>query len=454
MARTDSPWEIEENYLQTTDLNGYDILINGLNRYLNFNVLNGILGYGFRDNNGTMEFKNSGGAWDPIISEEDLSGLLKLNQTTPQSVINGVPYIVNGIKTPKIYPNADSTTAFQINKADGTTNVLNIDTTNGRIGIGTTSPQQALEINGNLKLYSASGGGGLILSGNAGATGYSAGSIQAGGEGQYWYFLSGISGNSPYMSFTGKDYVGGLTPGIQVFLSPANSVFEVWNGNKVSSAFKVVSGGNILLNPTGNVGIGTTAPASKVSIGTSVANPLTGNILLSQATPQLFMEATGQAVDAKLWDFLVNGLVFSGRAVNDANSSATNWLQVTRSGATISNVLFPNGNVGIGTTVPGSKLTVNGHIGTLGTIPTLTSAGTGASITTGSTDTAGEITEGTSATGAVITFATAYTNVPFAIVVSEAGLLFSYTVSTTRITITNIGALSSTKLSYHVIARE
>ena len=46
----------------------------------------------------------------------------------------------NGFVTPKIYPASDSTTAFQINKADGTTNVLNVDTTNGRVGIGTTSP--------------------------------------------------------------------------------------------------------------------------------------------------------------------------------------------------------------------------------------------------------------------------------------------------------------------------
>ena len=63
--RTDSPWEIEDSgqYLKTTGLNGYDVLINGLNRYLNFNTLSGSLGYGFRDNSGTMQFKNSGGSW-------------------------------------------------------------------------------------------------------------------------------------------------------------------------------------------------------------------------------------------------------------------------------------------------------------------------------------------------------------------------------------------------------
>jgi hypothetical protein len=48
------------------------------------------------------------------------------------------------IKTPKIYPSADSTTAVQVLKADGTTPVLNIDTTNKRVGVGTTAPFVAL----------------------------------------------------------------------------------------------------------------------------------------------------------------------------------------------------------------------------------------------------------------------------------------------------------------------
>jgi hypothetical protein len=63
-------------------------------------------------------------------SVEDLSGYLTLDQTIPQSVINGAPLFNVGLKSPKIYPSTDSTTAVQINKADGTTNVLNVDTVN------------------------------------------------------------------------------------------------------------------------------------------------------------------------------------------------------------------------------------------------------------------------------------------------------------------------------------
>lgn len=62
--RKDTVWQNRTSgYIETTNPSGYDVLINGSNKYLNFNLISGSTGYGFRDNNGTMEFKNSGGAW-------------------------------------------------------------------------------------------------------------------------------------------------------------------------------------------------------------------------------------------------------------------------------------------------------------------------------------------------------------------------------------------------------
>jgi len=65
LARTDSKWETLNGgtAIQTINPAGYDILINGTSKYLNFNSIVGSSGYGFRDNNGVMEVKNSGGAW-------------------------------------------------------------------------------------------------------------------------------------------------------------------------------------------------------------------------------------------------------------------------------------------------------------------------------------------------------------------------------------------------------
>ena len=47
-------------------------LLQGTNRYLNFNASHGANGYGFRDNAGQMEVKDSGGAWTDITGLSDI----------------------------------------------------------------------------------------------------------------------------------------------------------------------------------------------------------------------------------------------------------------------------------------------------------------------------------------------------------------------------------------------
>lgn len=65
--RKDTVWgNYNDNYIKTTNPLGYDVLINGQNKYLNFNLFSGEMGYGFRDNDGTIEFKNDSGVWTPI----------------------------------------------------------------------------------------------------------------------------------------------------------------------------------------------------------------------------------------------------------------------------------------------------------------------------------------------------------------------------------------------------
>lgn len=71
-----------------------------------------------------------------------------------------------GVITPKIYPSADSTTAIQILKADGTTAIGTWDTTNSRLGIGTTAPNEQLEITKNFRFpVTTSSTVGVILQG-------------------------------------------------------------------------------------------------------------------------------------------------------------------------------------------------------------------------------------------------------------------------------------------------
>jgi parallel beta-helix repeat protein len=64
MARTESTWlEYDGSYVAVPWQEGRDVLIRGTSKYINFGSISGSSGYGFRDNAGTMQVKNSGGSW-------------------------------------------------------------------------------------------------------------------------------------------------------------------------------------------------------------------------------------------------------------------------------------------------------------------------------------------------------------------------------------------------------
>lgn len=52
------------SYVRVSARLGLDVLIAGTNKYLNFGSAVGSSGYGFRDNNGVMQYKNSGEDWN------------------------------------------------------------------------------------------------------------------------------------------------------------------------------------------------------------------------------------------------------------------------------------------------------------------------------------------------------------------------------------------------------
>lgn len=225
---------------------------------------------------------------------------------------------------------------------------------------------------------------------------------------------------------------------------------DVYGIAGANPAFRVSSSTNasmfsVLAN--GNVGINTATPAQKLSV-TGGELALTG--LTSQLTNADGLMMYGGTNGGKIY---ARGNVSGG----DDNLVLV-WGDVlnlqSNYGSTPVMTMLKNGNVGIGTTTPSSKLTVFGKVGTDGPVPTLSGCGTSPSITSGSTDTAGEITEGTIATGCTLTFASAYTAAPFCVVTAQSGLSFSYTVSTSAITMVNIGALSGTKINYHCISND
>jgi parallel beta-helix repeat protein len=70
-------------------------LIEGLNRYLNFGTATGSVGYGFRDNDGTMQYKYAGGSWTNIGSST-VGSLNDINDTDLSSLAWGDMLYWNG----------------------------------------------------------------------------------------------------------------------------------------------------------------------------------------------------------------------------------------------------------------------------------------------------------------------------------------------------------------------
>src|ERR1022692_1746442 len=72
------------------------------------------------------------------------------SQTTTTKLSGGVLYPTTTTKLSGgvLYPTTDSTTAIQLDKANASTVVLNVDTTNGRVGVGTASPASTFTVAG------------------------------------------------------------------------------------------------------------------------------------------------------------------------------------------------------------------------------------------------------------------------------------------------------------------
>jgi len=205
----------------------------------------------------------------------------------------------------RIKPASDSTTAVQINKADGTTNVLNVDTTNGYVGIGTTVPDTKLDIEGSESTSFTS----VEITNTHGSVGR-------------WLLLSN-SNTSTYAPAKGFGIRGG----------------DPW-------------GTKLVIDPTGNVGIGTTAPKNLLHIrGSGTSGQVTAAMILENlSSGTLGLDITGTA-GASYARFLYGG--GPGTGTNGLTSAMNIVLEGTNAG-----------KIGIGTTAPEFKLHLYGGGGT------------------------------------------------------------------------------------------
>jgi hypothetical protein len=198
---------------------------------------------------------------------------------------------------------------------------------NGNVGIGTTNPGYKLEVNGS-----------TWVSGTV-------------------YINRGVNSTEGYIYL---DH-----PGTQVWkqgiFNDNTSTFSIGNGGGFSRLFNITN--------AGNVGIGTTSPSSKLHIASATTGPIDTFLIESTAGNAAFAIKglnTGNYVYQTFYQGSV-GKFELGITPTDSDFYINPNVQVGPTGAAIY-IKKSNGNVGIGTTSPISKL----HIYGANTIITLT----------------------------------------------------------------------------------
>ena len=255
----------------------------------------------------------------------------------------------------------NSSDKYTIRDDTGATDRITIDTS-GNVGIGTVSPGYKLDVNGDARFYS--GNSVYTIDGlfNANATPVvvttpgGVGRIKLGyydqGGGQYWGRL-GFVGNTNWSLGTAA---GGDSFGIG----------------------RNYSGADILIDNTGNVGIGTTEPSSKlhvtgasddlVRIGNGSVNPVgAGQLAIYPAIGDAAISLDGaNVINAGNLFFRGGGAPLAqiyGGASGTYEAGKGGYLSfhtVPYQGVVTEQMrILYNGNVGIGTTNPGAKLDIN-----------------------------------------------------------------------------------------------
>lgn len=207
-----------------------------------------------------------------------------------------------------IYPTADSTTALQMTKADGTTVLWNLDTTNSRLGLLTNAPEKDLDLRGTLQVKRSTSDYLMYFadatSGKVGKLGHdSGGGVYLGGHypinsaGPTYYVSIGIGGTS-YLS----------TPGGRILIA-SDGVISLGLADAASPTAQVVKAQSVVAGTSntagadwtfkGSAGTGTGAggkiifqTAAAGSTGSTQNTFASALALLPQGIAQLFGTAT------------------------------------------------------------------------------------------------------------------------------------------------------------------
>jgi len=219
-------------------------------------------------------------------------------------------------------------------------------TSDGKVGIGTASPGSALEVQGKVYVNSATDAEvtigstdnsyrGIFTAKNKGPNNY----IQLG--------IGGLSYSEPHFGLTLSNWgyiygnnISGLAIGT---LDGAELIFGTNNTEKMR------------LDNTGNFGVGTASPSAKLEVkgsGTAAISSTTGDFWVTG--PDETAERIGLSFNNSNDEATINVYAGARTKLYFENTAVTREIDV----------IFNDGNVGIGTSTPNEKLEVEGKVRT------------------------------------------------------------------------------------------
>jgi len=203
--------------------------------------------------------------------------------------------------------------------------------TNGNVGIGTTTPSDRLDVQGNVRFSGA-----LMPAGNPGTSGQVLVS-QGSGAAPVWQTLASSNNSWSLVGNSGTN--------------PANNFLGTTDNQPL--VIRTSNTERVRIDTNGNVGIGIATPAQRLDVNGNVqfSGALMPNGNAGTSGQVLVSQGSGQA---PVWQTL--------------NTGDQDWLVAQNSPTgtpgsvpdSINRWIYTNGNVGIGTTNPGYKLEVLG----------------------------------------------------------------------------------------------
>ena len=364
--------------------------------------------------NGAQYFYYGGNTVMAIATSNVGIGTISPTQNLHVSASSTATIRIQGSSTTGFDLQNDNTGGYVWNRDNtilyfGTNNTERMRITNdGNVGIGTTSPSEVLHVSGNIKIQQASNVDAyLTLNPNSNtlstsnqwnvvgsnsannyafqirevSTTYLHINNSAGGNGGN----IGIGTTSPsarlHVSGTEARFGGVASAFISVYNATGRSGYIQANGSsdlRIASdtdpmTFYVNSSEWVRITPTGNVGIGTTSPNSKLEVngninvtGSGIFNQTGGTDNYPLVVKNTLLKANNNYLGIKLQSSDANSL--DGNLLLYGGSNKRLEIAAYDNGVGPANVVVPYGNLGIGSTSPNSKLEVAGSVNVTGSL--------------------------------------------------------------------------------------